>query len=159
MAVDASEAWEWDEEEVLGGRDQKGELVSSFYVFEIKGVKKMPRPRKRRRVCELPSVKIFGPLGKVEKCDKFIILTIEEYEVIRLIDLEGLEQESCAEIMNVARSTVQRMYIEAKKKIADSLVNVKNLKIEGGDYILCDKNDIKCSTCFRRCHRRRGENL
>lgn len=110
----------------------------------------MPRPRKRRRVCGLPEIKTFGPLcGGINKQEDFIILTVEEFEVIRLIDLEGLEQEECAQRMNVARSTVQRMYIEAKRKVADSLVNGKMLKIEGGDYILCEKNSIQCSPCFR----------
>ncbi len=61
-----------------------------------------------------------------------VILSVEEYETIRLIDLEGLEQKECAERMGVARSTVQRMYSHAKTKVADSLANGKVLKIEGG---------------------------
>ena len=90
----------------------------------------MPRPRKRRRVCGMPNYRVFGPLNGVVGDEENIILTVEEYEVIRLIDLEGLEQEECAERMDVARSTVQRMYVDAKKKVADSLVNGKILKIE-----------------------------
>ncbi|HHV26146.1 DUF134 domain-containing protein [Anaerosalibacter bizertensis] len=118
----------------------------------------MPRPRKRRRVCSLPNFKVFGPLNGTINQDDFILLTVDEYEVIRLIDLEGLEQEQCAERMDVARSTVQRMYSNAKKKIADSLINGKILKIEGGDYVLCDANHKKCSPCFggRHRHRRNG---
>ena len=55
--------------------------------------------------------------------------------------------------MNVARSTVQRMYIEAKKKLADSLVNGKLLTIEGGDYEICNLKNEECIPCYRRGHR------
>lgn len=113
----------------------------------------MPRPRKRRRVCGMPDYKTFGPLNGTNDDKETIFLTVEEYEVIRLIDLEGLEQEECAQRMDVARSTVQRMYVDAKKKVADSLVNGKKLRIEGGDYILCDMNYRNCSPCFRGRHR------
>ncbi len=112
----------------------------------------MARPRKRRRVCGLPHHKTFGPLNRIDANEE-IILTVDEYEVIRLIDLEGLEQEECAQRMEIARSTVQRIYVGAKKKIADFLVNGKILKIEGGDYIVCDVNPGKCSPCYRGCHR------
>ncbi len=110
------------------------------------------RPRKKRRVCTMPNYKVFGPLNGAIN-NETIILSIEEYEVIRLIDLEGLEQQECAERMEVARSTVQRMYSEAKKKVADSLVNGKMLKIQGGDYILCDMDNNYCPNCNRRRHR------
>lgn len=113
----------------------------------------MARPRKRRRVCSVPNYEIFGPLNGIDDNRETILLTVEEYEVIRLIDLEGLEQEQCAERMDVARSTVQRMYVNAKEKIADSLVNGKILKIEGGDYVVCNRNRGKCSPCFRGRHR------
>ncbi|QQY79855.1 putative DNA-binding protein (UPF0251 family) [Keratinibaculum paraultunense] len=117
----------------------------------------MARPRKRRIVCKLPNIKVYGPLdGNIH--DEPIILSVEEYEVIRLIDLEGLEQEQCAERMGVARSTVQRMYTEAKQKVADSLVNGKILRIEGGDYILCEEDNNRCISCNRGRHRhRRGK--
>lgn len=100
-------------------------------------MERMARPRKRRRVCGLPNHKVFGPVNS-NYGGESIILSVEEYEVIRLIDLEGLEQTECAERMDVARSTVQRMYSEAKRKVADSIVNGKMLRIEGGDYILCE---------------------
>ena len=59
--------------------------------------------------------------------------------------------------MNVARSTVQSIYAEAKeKRLADALVNTKLLRIEGGDYQLCDglKKSLRCEGCRR--HRRDG---
>ena len=109
------------------------------------------RPKKRKRVCDMPNYRVFGPLnGKVH--DEIIILSVEEYEVIRLIDLEGLEQQQCAERMEVGRSTVQRMYSDAKRKVADSLVNGKILKIEGGDYFLCGLENNYCTNCNRKSH-------
>jgi predicted DNA-binding protein (UPF0251 family) len=81
-------------------------------------------------------------------------MTVEEYESIRLIDLEGLTQEECAERMNVARTTVQKMYNDARKKLAESLVNGNIIKIEGGDYKLYEESDQKycCNKCRRiRC--------
>ena len=99
----------------------------------------MPRPRKWRRVCGLPNSDIFGPLDVQNVNQGLVIMTVEEYETIRLIDLEGLTQEECAESMNVARTTVQRIYNDARRKLAHSLVNGAVLKIEGGNYKLCDE--------------------
>ncbi|HCX79470.1 MAG TPA: hypothetical protein DG577_08645, partial [Firmicutes bacterium] len=51
----------------------------------------MPRPRKWRNVCCLPRVSRFGPLDSSSK--GAVIMTVDEYEAIRLIDLEGFTQE------------------------------------------------------------------
>jgi predicted DNA-binding protein (UPF0251 family) len=80
-------------------------------------------------------------------------MTIDEYETIRLIDLERFTQEECANRMNIARTTVQGIYNEARKKVAESLVNGKVLKIEGGDYRLCDGSGDFCGS--EGCHRHR----
>lgn len=119
----------------------------------------MSRPRKRKRVCNLPKYNVFGPINRRDETNQKIEMTIEQYETIRLIDLELLDQEECAEIMGVARSTVQRIYNEGKGKIADSLVNGKILNIEGGDYEVCDVNNQDCTPCFGRGRRfRNGRN-
>lgn len=80
-------------------------------------------------------------------------MTVEEYEVIHLMDFQRLDQEQCAERMDVSRSTVQRMYNDARQKIAASLVKGMFLKIEGGDYVLCGISENSCSPCFRKRHR------
>lgn len=120
----------------------------------------MPRPRKWRKVCCLPERSMFGPLNEASSDNGVIAMTVDEYETIRLIDLEEMTQEECAEIMDVARTTVQRIYNEARKKIAESLVNGSILKIEGGDYKLCDEPDKtgRCCCCRWGHGFRRGRN-
>ena len=113
----------------------------------------MARPRKFRSVCFLPNHSSFGPLNKI--CQKKVVLmSVEEYESIRLIDFEGLMQEQCAERMNVARTTVQRIYTDARRKLADSLINGMVLKIEGGDYSLNDSRECRyrCRICHKPHH-------
>lgn len=96
----------------------------------------MPRPRKWRRVSCLPETDRFGPLnGKFDPND-CIVMTVDEYETIRLIDYEGCTQEECSKKMNVARTTIQGIYFEARRKISDALVNSKALWIQGGEYVL-----------------------
>lgn len=104
----------------------------------------MPRPRKWRKVCCLPESNRFGPLNTSIHREHFVTMTIDEYETIRLIDLEGFTQEECASKMNIARTTVQGIYNDARKKLAESLVNGKVLRIEGGDYKLCDGLEESC---------------
>jgi predicted DNA-binding protein (UPF0251 family) len=113
----------------------------------------MPRPRKWRKVCCLPESNRFGPLDSPANTENFVRMTVDEYETIRLIDLEGYTQEECASQMNIARTTVQGIYNEARKKVAQSLVNGKVLMIEGGDYQLCDGLGKSCGA--EACHRHR----
>ncbi|MGI6778112.1 MAG: DUF134 domain-containing protein [Acetivibrionales bacterium] len=112
----------------------------------------MPRPMKWRKVCCLPERNRFGPLDANMDEKNHIRMTVDEYEAIRLIDLVGFTQEECAKQMNVARTTVQGIYFEARKKLAESLVNGKVLLIEGGEYRLCDGLS---NGCGRGCHRHR----
>jgi predicted DNA-binding protein (UPF0251 family) len=111
----------------------------------------MPRPRKWRKVCSLPERSRFGPLD-AGPADIHVNMTVDEYETIRLIDLEGFTQEECAAQMDIARTTVQGIYNEARKKIAQSLVNGKVLFIEGGEYRLCNGYEDYCGKggCARR---------
>lgn len=112
----------------------------------------MPRPIKCRKVCSLPDNNIYGPIGTEKESLKTINMTIDEYETIRLIDYEGLNQEECATQMNVARTTAQRIYNNARSKLSISLIEGKTILIEGGDYILCDESkfDGKCNKCCKR---------
>ena len=114
----------------------------------------MPRPRKWRKVCCLPECDRFGPLGAPADHDQFVLMTIDEYETIRLIDLCGYSQEECAGQMNIARTTVQGIYNDARQKLAESLVNGRVLRIEGGEYELCNGCEKSCGGggCGRHHH-------
>ena len=65
-------------------------------------------------------------------------MTLDEYETIRLIDLEEYTQHECAKQMNISRTTVAEIYKSARYKMADSVVNGKQLLITGGNYQFCD---------------------
>lgn len=107
----------------------------------------MPRPCKRRRVCARPARTCFGPIDREgDLAGMFVSMTLDEYECIRLMDLEGLTQEQCAEQMEVARTTVQAIYQEARRKLARCLVQGLELQIGGGSYTLCREGG--------RCRRR-----
>lgn len=114
----------------------------------------MPRPQKWRRVCGLPGSARFGPLGGGSCADEIVTMTVDEYEAIRLIDLQGFTQEECARQMGVSRTTAQGIYDCARRKLADALVNGKILVIEGGRYVLCDgSEEVRgCGGCRRHRH-------
>lgn len=103
----------------------------------------MPRPKKCRRICGLPKCCRFGPLTGEAECGQ-VEMTVDEYETIRLIDYLGYNQESCSQQMGVARTTVQAVYNEARKKLAQSLVDGKPLIIQGGNYQVCPKGGTCC---------------
>ena len=67
------------------------------------------------------------------------VLTVDEFEALRLKDLEGLEQETAAGRMAVSQPTFHRILSSARKKIADAIVNGKAIRIEGGTYQLNGK--------------------
>ena len=111
----------------------------------------MPRPKKCRRVCDYPQTLTFLPEDHKNR-EQVVILTVDEYETIRLIDKEGLSQEQCGDFMQVARTTVQQIYASARKKLADVLVDGLPLRIEGGDYQLCsgDSQGCGCTNCYKQ---------
>lgn len=80
-------------------------------------------------------------------------MSLEEFETIRLIDNNNLTQEETANFMGIARTTVQGIYDDARKKIADAIVNGKVLKIEGGNYSLCAKMPLGKYCNRKNCKR------
>ena len=117
----------------------------------------MPRPMKCRKVCYYPETIEFGPVG-FDTCDsEAVIMAVDEYETIRLIDKEGLSQEECAASMQIGRTTVQRIYESARRKLAKCIVEGRVLKIEGGDFLLCDGGNGQChrGECFKKTYYQR----
>ena len=112
----------------------------------------MPRPVRCRRIERLPVYRSFSPDDAAAAED--VRMTVDEFEALRLLDDEGLTQETCALRMNIARTTVTAIYDSARKKIADALVHGKRLLITGG---CCEFKPVeinqeimeKGSTCMR----------
>lgn len=115
----------------------------------------MPRPKKCRRVCSLPLEREFSPPG-YKGGREAVVLSVDEYESIRLIDKEGLSQEECAKFMSIARTTAQQIYNSARKKLATALVNGCAFRIEGGEFVLCGGEHKGCNHDF--CVKRRLQN-
>ncbi len=110
----------------------------------------MARKPKCRRVCHLPGTMGFAPIQSEDGLTP-VILTVDEYETIRLIDKEGLSQEQCSLQMQVARTTAQKIYETARKKLALALVDGRPLHIEGGAYRLCEGGQTACGRrCFKQ---------
>lgn len=94
----------------------------------------MVRPRRCRRVRYRGDFHYFKPRGiPVNELDE-VELKVEEFEALRLKDLEDMDQNRAAEKMEISQSTFHRILVEARKKIADALVKGKAIRIEGGDY-------------------------
>ena len=108
----------------------------------------MSRPPRCRRICSMPKADRFCPVGGADT--KPILLTLDEYEVIRLVDLEQQTHEQCAKQMDISRSTVQEIYENARRKMAACLVYGKPLYITGGNYRICggQENDL-CGRCCK----------
>ena len=102
-----------------------------------------------RKVCKLPEVSFFAPADSQNKDGNAVTLTVDEYEVIRLLDYRRFTQEECAVYMNIARATVQKIYTDARRKVATALVEGRPLTITGGHYRLCEgkEKSCKCGGC------------
>ena len=87
-----------------------------------------------RRVNFIPEVTYFKPAGIPARDLNEVCLSVEEAEAIRLRDVEGLQQDDCAESMRISRPTFSRVLESARKKVADALINGKAVRIEGGDF-------------------------
>ena len=96
----------------------------------------MARPQRCRRICREPEYPGFTPDGV--PCANTVVLSVDEFEALRLVDYEKMTHGQCAAQMDISRTTVTEIYESARYKVADSLVNGKRLVITGGTYRLCD---------------------
>lgn len=114
----------------------------------------MVRPTKLRRVEFIPAFQAFGPYDTDISSLEENILHIEELEALRLKDIENLDNELCAERMEVSRQTFQRILGKAREKIADSLINGKTIRIEGGNYTrnICPVECLDCHNVWKESY-------
>ena len=107
----------------------------------------MPRPFCPRRVSGRPAVSVFKPAGH-PACDlEEVTLTLDEFEALRLADLDGLYQEQAAARLEVSRATFGRIVSSARHKVAEALVHGRSLKIEGGPVRISPRPAFCCASC------------
>jgi len=111
----------------------------------------MARPVKCRRVSFEPDVTYFKPRAVPLFELKEVELAVDEFEAIRLRDLEGLEQEDAAKKMNISQPTFHRLLGTARKKVADALINGKAIKIHGGKYELTNRGRKRRRRDWKEC--------
>jgi uncharacterized protein len=110
----------------------------------------VPRPLCCRRVEGKPIVSVFKPAG-IPNCElDVVVITLDEFEAVRLADLEGEYQEQAADRMKVSRPTFSRIIESAHRKIAEVLISGKALKIEGGTVDTGQRNAFRCPRCKRK---------
>jgi predicted DNA-binding protein (UPF0251 family) len=107
----------------------------------------MARPINSRRVGSMPESNYFKPRGVPLSALEEVVLTVDEFEAIRLADHEDLYQEQAALRMNVSRQTFGRIVDSAHKKVAEALVKGKALKIEGGEFEMAAIRRFTCYHC------------
>ena len=109
----------------------------------------MSRPQRCRRICCAPQFDSFSPEKTPES--EAVTLTLDEYEVIRLVDLEKKTHSQCAAQMDISRSTVTEIYESAREKLARCIVYGQRLLISGGNYRVCEGNEqARCGQCWRQ---------
>lgn len=99
----------------------------------------MPRPQKLKTVCCASEFYY----GHPKRHKETVQITVEQFETIRLIDYEKLNQDEASKLMNVARTTVQALYDQARTLIASALIEDKAIQVGGGHYELCDEENHK----------------
>jgi predicted DNA-binding protein (UPF0251 family) len=107
-------------------------ILTYYMLIRAKQRGHMPRPIKPRFVSAYPVMAAFVPRGIAVTGEGLI--SVEEFEAIRLSDFEHLDQESAASMMGVSRHTFGRLLAKARATVADALVTGKELRIEGGNY-------------------------
>jgi len=90
----------------------------------------MVRPIKPRRIFFDPKAIYFKPRAIPLSMLEEVELGVDELEAIRLCDFEGLEQEEAAKKMKISQSTLSRILLSARKKIAEALIEGKAIKVK-----------------------------
>ena len=107
----------------------------------------MSRPPCCRRISGKPAATIFKPAGIPIHMLEEIVLALDEFEAIRLADLQGFYQEQAAERMNISRPTFGRIIDSARRKTAEALIMGKALRIEGGPVYAEKSRTFRCHAC------------
>lgn len=107
----------------------------------------MSRPRCLRTVGGPPDFVIFKPAGVPASMLEEVLLTIDEFEALRLADHQGLYHDEAARLMKVSRQTFGRIIQSARKRTATALVEGKAVRIEGGTIEMVERRKFQCDGC------------
>jgi len=109
----------------------------------------MARPKSLRKVVKPPGFKGYRPYGHTNKSGGPVELLYEEYEAMKLADYDLMTHLEASKIMGVSRATFARIYERARRKMAQALVEVKEIKsVYGGAWF--DKSWLICNQCNAR---------
>jgi predicted DNA-binding protein (UPF0251 family) len=119
----------------------------------------MARPKRLRRLAFAPPAQVFVPSGDGESAtsEDIVILTMDEFEALRLADLECHSQEEASKKMGVSRATFGRIVESGRSKVARALVHGCRIEIAGGAFMFGRGRHLKCPRCKRRQSRDIGE--
>ena len=106
----------------------------------------MARPKNNRIVQQPPLFTEFKPMGIKGRDLETVVLSLDEFEAIRLADNLGFSHEEASEEMQISRSTFSRLIDKARTKTAEMLISGKKLVVEGGN-VHFRQNIIKCRDC------------
>ncbi len=109
----------------------------------------MPRIKLLRILDDLPIIKGFRPIWMKANLRQAVIMNLEEYEALRLIDYEKQIHEQAAGAMNISRPTFTRIYESARNKLTTALVEGRSLLIEGGNVTIPESHWY-CENCFHK---------
>jgi uncharacterized protein len=130
------------------------------------GMRRRGRPRVPRRMDHDATLRCYAPQCDATDSNECVILLPEELELLKLVDLNGLEQEKASAIIGVSRRTVWKDLHEARRKVADALINGKKIEIAGCERRIegrCPREGEPCmgsqdGFCRRRHQQRSHEN-
>ena len=112
----------------------------------------MPRPRKKRTVEYVPGKMTYKPVGQRLTNLPQVWLSYDELEALRLADLEGLYQTEAANRMGISRSTFQRALSDARRKVAQALVEGAALVIGQAEVPLQRWRCVACGHVWAVLH-------
>ena len=90
----------------------------------------MPRPKIARRICGRPASSCFQPNGVPMHALAQVALAADEFEALRLVDLEGMQQQEAARLMGVSRQTLANTLKRARYKVVECLSSGKALLMQ-----------------------------
>jgi len=90
----------------------------------------MSRLKIYKKIGSIPNSVHFKPVDLRQKFYDEVVLTMEEFESLRLKDLSNLKQKDAAKRMWVSQPTFNRIITSARRKLSNAIINGKSIRIE-----------------------------